>query len=75
MNTKQRLELENQCPQVIVELVGRMRATNVPTFRRYNDYQTAKRIHDLLVYEISRYERETAAENKPGGWNSTGSKR
>lgn len=63
MNTKQRLELENQCPQVIVELVGRMRAQTIPTFRRYNDYQTAKRILDLLTYEISRYEKESVLEN------------
>lgn len=63
MNTKQRLELENQCPQVIVELVGRMRAQTIPTFRRYNDYQTAKRILDLLTYEISRYEKESILEN------------
>jgi hypothetical protein len=63
MNTKQKLELENQCPQVIVELVNRMRASSVPTFRRYNDYQTAKRIHDLLVYEITRYEKEALVEN------------
>lgn len=63
MNTKQKLELENQCPQVIVELVNRMRASSVPTFRRYNDYQTAKRIHDLLVYEIARYEKEALVEN------------
>jgi hypothetical protein len=63
MNTKQKLELENECPQVIVELVSRLRASSVPTFRRYNDYQTAKRIHDLLVYEIARYEKETLLEN------------
>lgn len=63
MNSKQRIELENSVPQVIVELVNRIRSSSVPTFRRYNDYQTAMRIKDLLSYEIARFERESALEN------------
>jgi Uma2 family endonuclease len=63
MNNKQRIELENSVPQVIVEVVNRLRSTSIPMFRKYNDYQTAMKIRDLLGYEIARYEREYVLEN------------